>query len=380
MAGEVMAVDGLRVGVTSERKGAELAGLFERHGATVIWGPTLVNRPADDAELEAETKAVLAADLDWFVATTGAGMRAWLSAADAAGVGEPLRSHLAGTRAVARSPKADGGLRLAGLKPEFVSVQETDADTAAWLAARVQADDTVAVQLHGAQAPGPYGHLENGGARLLCVTPARCTLPDDRRPAEALVARAVAGELDLVVATSAPAATNLFAIAEGVGLAGDLRAALSGPVAVAAVGPVTARAFEDAGVGIDVMPRRARTADLVSTVQAWAERRRADGGGGDRHVPGVRLLPQARAVRVGEEVVVLGPLEFAVLASLVRRQGIVCSPAMLSREVWGHRAPKDATTVKHQISRLRRKLGAAGGRIVTVRGVGYRYEPVTVPP
>lgn len=362
---------GLRVGVTGARKGDELTDLLERRGATALWGPTLATvEAASDTELAAETDAVIAAEPGWTVASTGAGMRAWAAAADATGRGEALRRCLHRTRAVARGSKAAGGLAVLGLTPEFVAPGETDADLAGWLAPQLGPGDRIALQVHGSDDGSSYGELAEAGATLLRVRPERCVPPEDPAPALRLIDAAVRGELDAVIATSAPAVTYLLAIAADAGRREALVEVLRTRVGMAVVGPVTAAACEEAGVPVAVMPQRARTAELVRAVEAWAARRNGAG------LPvGLELCPAARVVRWGEQTVVLGPLEFAVLAALVRRPGVVCPPALLAREAWGHTAPGDPHQVKHQVSRLRRKLGPAAQALQTVRSVGYRYDP-----
>lgn len=375
-------MEGLRVGIIGDRKGAELATALQRRGARVTSGPTVTAvAPVSDQRLHDETDAILEAGPAWLVASTGAGMRAWADAAEASGRGPALRCLVAATPAVARGPKAVAGLRVLGGQARFVSPQETDADVAAWLAGHVGAGDVVAVQVHGADTGTAYTSLSDRGATVLRASAYRCALPDDLGPAQRLVRRAVDGELDVIVATSSPAVTNLFAVAEQAGAGRALVAALCSSVGAAAVGPVTARAFEVAGVPVAVMPTRYRTADLIHAVEGWAHRRGAAHGGAasgaaeDGGAGGIVLCPTTCIARSGPLAVALGPREFAVLSALVRRPEIACTPVQIAREAWGHQQPDDPGQVKHQISRLRRKLGPAGACLETVRGVGYRYRP-----
>lgn len=364
-------MDGLRVGVTGARKGHELADALRRHGAAVVEGPTLRTAPPrSDATLAAATDAVLASELAWVVASTGAGMTAWVAAAEARWRGDALRAVLRRTPAVARSPKAAGGLRRLDVTPRFVSPQETDADVDLWLAERVGPGDVVAAQVHGDAEAGTYPAVASV-AHVLTVAPYRCALPLDPGPAHDLVRRAVAGGLDVVVATSRPAVRNLFTLAAGIGLRDALAGALRGPVAVAAIGPVTAQAFLDEGAAVTVTPVRSRTGDLVRALAGWATHRR---GETEAATGPLRLVPGAGAVRVGGRTVPLAAREAAVLAALVRRPDVVCPPELLAREAYGHRAPPDPAGVKHQISAIRRKLGATAWAVETVRSVGYRYR------
>lgn len=179
----------------------------------------------------------------------------------------------------------------------------------------------------------------------------------------------------MIVAASRPAVLNLFTLAGATGRRQALASAFPERVAAAAVGPVTAEAFEEVGVPVTVMPSRARTGDLVRALESWASRRGAGTRGSGR---GLTLAPEHHAVRTGGTEVALGRRELALLAVLVRRPHIARTPELLTREAWGHVA-RDAVHVRHCVSRLRAKLGGAAAAIETVRGVGYRYEPGRAP-
>ena len=67
--------------------------------------------------------------------------------------------------------------------------------------------------------------------------------------------------------------------------------------------------------------------------------------------------------------------EFDLLAHLVERQGRAISRAQLAEHALTPFEQRDARTVDSHIARIRRKLGAEGGaRVVTVWGIGYRFE------
>jgi two-component system alkaline phosphatase synthesis response regulator PhoP len=67
-------------------------------------------------------------------------------------------------------------------------------------------------------------------------------------------------------------------------------------------------------------------------------------------------------------------LEFGVLNTLAAHPAAPVSRADLIREVWGTSHDGGSNTVDVVILRLRRKLGAVGERIETVRGVGHRLR------
>ena len=79
----------------------------------------------------------------------------------------------------------------------------------------------------------------------------------------------------------------------------------------------------------------------------------------------------ARSVSRAGQVVELTRTEYDLLAALVRHVGTVLSKAQLLTQVWGFDA-YDTNLVEVHMSALRRKLEAAGPRLVhTVRGAGY---------
>jgi two-component system OmpR family response regulator len=79
----------------------------------------------------------------------------------------------------------------------------------------------------------------------------------------------------------------------------------------------------------------------------------------------------ARSVQRAEHQLELTPTEFQLLAYLLARRGRVISKAELLTQVWGY-GSYDPNLVEVRVSSLRRKLEAAGPRIVhTVPGHGY---------
>ncbi len=69
--------------------------------------------------------------------------------------------------------------------------------------------------------------------------------------------------------------------------------------------------------------------------------------------------------------------EFDLLATLIQNRGRVLSRAFLLERVWGVENPVDTRTIDTHIRWLREKIEedpAHPRRIVTVRGIGYRFE------
>jgi DNA-binding response OmpR family regulator len=87
-------------------------------------------------------------------------------------------------------------------------------------------------------------------------------------------------------------------------------------------------------------------------------------------------LVSRRAFLDGGELV-LSPKEFSLLAELMRHQGAVLTRDLLLTRIWGYDYYGDSRTVDVHVRWLREKIEVEPSdptRIVTVRGIGYRFE------
>jgi two-component system OmpR family response regulator len=82
-----------------------------------------------------------------------------------------------------------------------------------------------------------------------------------------------------------------------------------------------------------------------------------------------------RTVRRGTQKVELLPTEFRLLEFMMRHQGQVLTRTMLLERVWDFNFDPSTNVVDVHMSRLRRKLDAAGPPLIrTVRGAGYMID------
>ncbi|WP_233576302.1 uroporphyrinogen-III synthase [Saccharopolyspora rhizosphaerae] len=254
-------LSGSTVGVTAERKAEEIGDMLARRGARVLFGAAMHTVPLpEDGELAAATREVLSAPVDFVVAITGVGFRGWVEAA-----GDELVQHLAGARVVARGAKAKGAVRGAGLREEWTSPSEESAEVRDHLLERGVAGKRVVLQVHGDPMLEFRRALTDAGAEVVPVAVYRWTDPVDLAPLDQLIDAVIAGEVDALPFTSAPAATNFLARADRTDRGEALRTALR-EVLIACVGPVTAAPIAKAGLP-HVLPDRARTAALVKLVE-----------------------------------------------------------------------------------------------------------------
>ena len=120
-------------------------------------------------------------------------------------------------------------------------------------------------------------------------------------------------------------------------------------------------------------------AELSARVRAVL-RRAAHGPDDDSSVVRVRditLDEGAFRAHRGAEELTLTSVEFRLLSQLMRSAGKVLTREMLLDTVWGYDYLGDSRLVDAAIKRLRDKLGQSAEDpeyVVTVRGVGYRFE------
>lgn len=84
-----------------------------------------------------------------------------------------------------------------------------------------------------------------------------------------------------------------------------------------------------------------------------------------------------REVRLKDEVLYLKPKEYELLVFLARNRGIALSRDVILERVWGWEHDAGSRTVDVHIRWLREKIESnpsKAKRIVTVRGIGYRFE------
>ena len=91
-------------------------------------------------------------------------------------------------------------------------------------------------------------------------------------------------------------------------------------------------------------------------------------------LPVIAIDLPSRRVRVGDLEAALTPKEYELLLMLMRRAGTVVGRDELMREVWRTEWLGATKTLDMHVSTLRRKLGDAGARITTVRGIGFRLD------
>lgn len=90
----------------------------------------------------------------------------------------------------------------------------------------------------------------------------------------------------------------------------------------------------------------------------------------------ISMDKERHVVTVKGETVELTLKEFSLLKLFLDNPQKVFSREHIMDSVWGDSYVGESRTVDMHIKTLRHKLGTAGDSIVTIRGVGYKIEPV----
>ena len=89
---------------------------------------------------------------------------------------------------------------------------------------------------------------------------------------------------------------------------------------------------------------------------------------------GLKVDLTARLVYVRGERVEMSPKEYELFFYMIENRNIALSREKLISEVWGYDFYGDARTLDTHVKLLRKSLGEYSRYIVTIRGVGYRFE------
>lgn len=116
--------------------------------------------------------------------------------------------------------------------------------------------------------------------------------------------------------------------------------------------------------------------ELMARVNAVLARRKAreESDTNILEFGGLSINIQGRSVLVNGEKVELTPKEYDLLFYLVQNRNIALSRDKLLSDIWGYDFFGDDRTIDTHIKNLRNNLGEYRDYIVTLRGVGYKFE------
>jgi len=117
--------------------------------------------------------------------------------------------------------------------------------------------------------------------------------------------------------------------------------------------------------------------ELVARVKAVFRRGREQAENATKRVGELEVDEAKHQVRVKGKLVDLTVKEFDLLCALMNVRGRVLNRDQILETVWGYSnaIEIESRTVDVHIRRLREKIGSESKRIVTIKGVGYRFDP-----
>ena len=249
------ALAGRRIVVPETREIELLAGMLERHGATVIRCPLVAIRDAaDPSPIIAWLERFVANPPDDLILFTGEGLQRLNKIAGTVGLSDKFVATLAQVRKITRGPKPARRLRELGLKPDL----PVEPPTTAGIIARLSGEDLggrrVAVQLYPDNAHTELLDFLRGAAGSVdpILPYAYASAAEEARVVDIIRAMA-AGELDLITFTSAPQVRRMRAVARAKNCEATLAEGFA-KTKIAAVGPVVAVAIEAAGGKVAIAP------------------------------------------------------------------------------------------------------------------------------
>lgn len=125
----------------------------------------------------------------------------------------------------------------------------------------------------------------------------------------------------------------------------------------------------------DYLPKPCNPRELAARLRAILRRARGSESHSTLVVGNTRIDPARRSARYGNIDLELTGAEFNLLQILLKRAGTVVDKETLSQEALGRRLNAYDRSIDVHVSKIRRKLAAAGcdQEIVNVRGVGYQF-------
>ena len=352
---------GFTIGVTAARRADELIAMLERKGASVLHGPAIRIVPLpDDTSLHASTLELVSSPVDVVVATTAIGFRGWFEAAEGWGLASRLHRALEGAVVLPRGPKAKGAVRAAGLVETWSPSSESNAEVLQYLLKMGVSGKRVAIQLHGEPLPDFVNTLRAAGADVVEIPVYRWEPPADMGPLHRLIDAVLAGQVDALTFTSAPAASSVLRTAGP--RQGDLISALRRDVLVVGVGAITAGPLVAAGIPV-VQPARSRIGSMVRELAVELPSRATR-----LRIASRDMEMRAQAVVIDGELRPVAPAPMAVLRTLVAARGRVVSRQDLLAAL---PSGGEEHAVETAIGRLRTALGSPQ-MVCTVVKRGYR--------
>lgn len=264
--------DPLTVCSFESRRAADMETLIARHGARGTVAPSMQELPLEDNPAALEFAAdLLSGKIDVVIFMTGVGARTLLDVVETRYSREEFFAALQKATMIVRGPKPTAVLHEWKVRADLKAPEpNTWRELLAVIDENLElSDKTVVVQEYGESNDEFYAALRHRGAVLRPVPVYRWAFPDDVAPLHEAIHRAVAGDFDVLMFTSAHQLANVLEAAEQISLREQWMDAARKCV-IASIGPTASEFIASQGLKVDIEASPPKMGPLVRTVVSEA--------------------------------------------------------------------------------------------------------------
>lgn len=267
----MLSLAGKRIAILEARMSGELSNLIQRHGGEVLPAPALKEASVEaTAEVNELIERLQTQAIKHIVVQTGVGVAGLLNEAEKLNRKDELVALMQASTVIARGPKPLAVLSRNGIKAQVTTAEpHTTADLITACQQVDLAGQTVALLHYGERNAQLAAALQTLGATLFELCLYEWQLPENLEPLHTLITATINGEVDVVTFTSQIQARHLFQVADELGQADKLRAALQTKTTIASIGPTCSEALRALGIVPNIEPEHPKMGFLVIAMQEY---------------------------------------------------------------------------------------------------------------
>jgi uroporphyrinogen-III synthase len=269
-------LDGRRIALLERRHHREFASLVEKLGGVPVIAPAMDEVVSLD-DYHTFVNGLRDGRFSIAVLLSGVGFLTLMKEVERRGRLHPVLDALRQLTFVCRGAKPLAALTAYKLKPQLTTVRPHTTRELERALATIDVDGRGVVLVHSGERNTEVAEgLRARSARLVEVFPYERTLPDNQGPLAQVVRDVIAGRIDVMLFTNQSQCRHLFEVARQMSQAEGLALSLRQSVVVGAVGPVSARALERAGIVPDIVPATGNMPALLNAVIRYFEKHPSD--------------------------------------------------------------------------------------------------------
>jgi uroporphyrinogen-III synthase len=244
------------------RRSAEMAELIRKQGGEPFVAPAMREVPLEENTGAFQfAERLFAGEFDMMILLTGVGTRQLNRVLATRFPETAFTDALRQLTIVARGPKPVAVLREMGLVPAIVAPEpNTFREVLRAIEGRVER--RIAVQEYGRSNPELLDGMRASGAEVTSVRVYQYGLPEDLAPLREAARRLAAGEVDVVLFTTAVQIDHLLQVADEQGIGAETLSGLK-KAWIASIGPTTTEGLQEFGLHPRLEPSHPKMGLLV---------------------------------------------------------------------------------------------------------------------